>query len=237
MSIIFLRSVLLYALVIFAVRFMGKRQIGELQPSELVITILVSNIATLPIEDTTIPMITGVIPILVLVSLDVMMSGATLKFRRLRRIISGSPKIIVRDGVIDQKQMKDLRFSVDDLMESLHEYQIFDVSEVQFAIVETTGKISVYQKFPNRSLTPEMVQLQGKSQDPPSIIISDGVLIENALPAAKVGQGWVESVLKEKQLRLAEVFLMTVSADGTYQVIEKEQGTAKQKTGKAVRKA
>lgn len=237
MSIIFLRSVLLYALVIFAVRFMGKRQIGELQPSELVITILVSNIATLPIEDTTIPMITGVIPILVLVSLDVMMSGATLKFRRLRRIISGSPKIIVRDGVIDQKQMKDLRFSVDDLMESLHEYQIFDVSEVQFAIVETTGKISVYQKFPNRSLTPEMVQLQGKSQDPPAIVISDGVLIENALPAAKVGQGWVESVLKEKQLRLAEVFLMTVSADGTYQVIQKEQGTAKQKTNKAVRKA
>ena len=111
MLIVFFRAIILYALVIFSIRLMGKRQIGELQPSELVITILLSNIATLPIEDTTIPMATGIIPMLTLVSLDVIMSALTLRSRKLRQMVSGSPKVIISNGVIDQKQMKKLQLS------------------------------------------------------------------------------------------------------------------------------
>ena len=146
MLIIFLRAFILYVLVIFSVRLMGKRQIGELQPSELVITILVSNIATLPIEDINLPILTGIIPIVSLVCFDVIMSSVTLKFKKVRRIVSGNPRIIVINGKIDQVAMKQLRYSLDDLMESLREQGIFDITEVQYAIVETTGKISVLQK-------------------------------------------------------------------------------------------
>lgn len=222
MTIIFIRAIILYGLIIFAVRLMGKRQIGELQPSELVVTILVSNIATLPIENPSIPMTMGIIPILVLVCLDVMMSGATLKFRKLRGIVSGSPKIIIQNGIIDQAQLRALRFSIDDIMESIHAFNIFDISEVQFAVVETTGKISVYQKFPYQNATPEMLSLKGKSQNPPFIVIDDGVLIEKALPLASVGKSWVEKLLLEKSLAIKDVFLLTVSVDGNYNLIKKD---------------
>ena len=111
MLIVFIRAVILYIIVIISVRIMGKRQIGELQPTELVITILVSNIATLPLEDLNIPLITGIIPILLLVCFDVIMSGATLKFRNLRRVVSGTAKVVIRDGKIEQGVLKELRFS------------------------------------------------------------------------------------------------------------------------------
>ncbi len=143
MCVILIRSVILYVLVIFAVRLMGKRQLGELQPSELVITILVSNIATLPIEDVNIPIIVGVTPILSLVCFEVMVSWINLRLPELRRLISGSPKIIIRNGCIERDIMRELRFSVDDLLMALRSKDIFDIGEVQYAIVETTGSVSV----------------------------------------------------------------------------------------------
>ena len=146
MSVVLIRSLILYIVVIFGVRLMGKRQLGELQPSELVITILISNIATLPLEDTSIPLILGILPILTLVCFEALMSWVTLKSLRMRRIISGRPKIVVRDGQIEQATMQDLRLSVDDLMTALRQQQVFDISQVQFAVMETTGTISVYLK-------------------------------------------------------------------------------------------
>ena len=119
MSILLIRALIVYIIVIFSVRLMGKRQLGELQPSELVITILVSNIATLSLEDTEIPLLRGILPILALVCFEVVMSWCSLKSVRLRRMISGSPKIIIRNGEIDQEMLHALRFSVDDLMSTL----------------------------------------------------------------------------------------------------------------------
>ena len=142
MSVVLIRSLILYIVVIFGVRLMGKRQLGELQPSELVITILISNIATLPLEDTSIPLILGILPILTLVCFEVVISWVTLKSLRMRRIISGRPKIIVRNGQIEQATMRDLRLSVDDLMTALRQQQVFDISQVQFAVMETTGTVS-----------------------------------------------------------------------------------------------
>ena len=144
MLIVFFRVLLIYALIIVSLRLMGKRQIGQLQPSELVVTILVSNIATMAIEDNNVPLVSGIIPILTLVSFDVIISALTLRYKKMRRLVSGTPRVIIRDGKIDQQQLKELRFTIDDMMEELRGKDIFDIRDVAFAIVETTGTLSVY---------------------------------------------------------------------------------------------
>ncbi|MBZ4669786.1 MAG: hypothetical protein PWQ76_1156 [Clostridiales bacterium] len=223
MAVIFIRAVILYAVIVFAVRLMGKRQIGELQPSELVITILVSNIATLPVEDPSMPMLMGIIPIIVLVCLDVIMSGLTLKCRRLRTIVSGSPKIIIRDGVIDQEQMRVLRFSIDDLMESLHACNIFDISEVQFAIVETTGKVSVYQKQSFQPVSAKTLGIGIKPKNPPFIVIDDGILLVESLKSINRDMKWLEDILRANNVSVREVFLLSADINGKYTLIKKEK--------------
>lgn len=140
MLIVFIRGLVVYVLVTFATRMMGKRQLGELSPSELVITILISNIATLSMEDPSMPLITGVIPILTLACLDILTSYAALKSRRLRHFISGRPKVLISNGKIDQQVMKELRFTMDDVCASLRNSGVFDISQVQYAVVETTAQ-------------------------------------------------------------------------------------------------
>ncbi len=209
MSILLIRALIVYIVVICSVRLMGKRQLGELQPSELVITILVSNIATLSLEDTDIPLLRGILPILALVCFEVVMSWASLRSVRLRRLVSGSPKIIIRNGEIDQEMLHALRFSVDDLMSSLRSNNIFSLDEVQFAIVETNGNVSVYQKSEAQPATKKDVHTVGKDLDPPQIIIADGELRETALSALGQDEKWLHAVLRAKDLTIPEVFLLT----------------------------
>lgn len=223
MLIVFIRAVILYIIVIISVRIMGKRQIGELQPTELVITILVSNIATLPLEDLNIPLITGIIPILLLVCFDVIMSGATLKFRNLRRVVSGTAKVVIRDGKIEQGVLKELRFSIDDLMVALRGKDVFDISEVQFAVIETNGKISVYKKFDNRETTNQDLKINGTSKNPPMIVIEDGVLVEHGLREIEKEKSWVEEQIAKKHLTINQVFLMTADRNGKVSIIEKNR--------------
>lgn len=223
MLIVFIRAVILYIIVIISIRIMGKRQIGELQPTELVITILVSNIATLPLEDLNIPLITGIIPILLLVCFDVIMSGATLKFRNLRRVVSGTAKVVIRDGRIEQGVLKELRFSIDDLMVALRGKDVFDISEVQFAVIETNGKISVYKKFDNRETTNQDLKINGTSKNPPMIVIEDGVLVEHGLREIEKEKSWVEEQIAKKHLTINQVFLMTADKNGKVSIIEKNR--------------
>lgn len=222
MSVVFIRAVILYLLLIFSVRLMGKRQIGELQPSELAITILISNIATLPVEDTGMPLLTGIVPIITLACLDVIMSWLGIKSRRVRRFTCGTPIIIIRDGKLDRKQMKAIRFTVDDLIASLRGQGIFDISEVQFAVVETTGTLSVYQKYQYRNVTNEDMELKGKDKDPPEVIIADGELVRGAMDRLGLTEEWVENILKKEKTAIKEVFLMTVDPDRSYSITEKE---------------
>ncbi|MGN1133577.1 MAG: DUF421 domain-containing protein [Oscillospiraceae bacterium] len=222
MLIVFFRSVILYILIIFAMRFMGKRQLGELQPSELVITILMSNIATLPIEDTNIPMIMGVVPIFTLVCLDVFMSHLTLVSRKFRKVVSGSPKIIISNGKVDQKQMKNLRLTIDDLMEALRSQQIFDITEVQLATVETTGAISVYQKCEYQPCTPDVMNIKTQNSNPPQLIIDDGEIANEALDFLGLDNKWLESVLKKEKCKTEDVFIMTANDSKEYTLIRKE---------------
>ena len=224
MCVIMIRSLILYVLVIFAVRLMGKRQLGELQPSELVITILVSNIATLPIEDVNIPVIVGVTPILSLVCFEVVVSWINLRMPKLRRLISGSPKIIVRDGCIERDILRELRFSADDLLMALRGRDIFDLSEVQYAIVETTGSISVMKKQTEETPTRGDMKIAAQCSDPPLLIVSDGEFISEAMEALKLSRSTVETVLKSSGLTAEEVFIMTADTSGSCFIADK-QGT------------
>lgn len=224
MSIILLRSLILYVLVIFAIRLMGKRQLGELQPSELVITILVSNIATLPIEDADIPVLLGVTPIFALVCFEVITSWLGLHFPKLRKAVSGSPKIIIRGGKVDPYVMRELRFSVDDLLMALRGQDVFDISEVQFAIVETTGSISVMKKQADDTPVRSDIGLEPKSSDPPMLVVSDGKMIARTLDFLGLNDECINRILKKASVKLSEVLIMTADRCGNYYIAEKNSG-------------
>ncbi len=209
MLTIIIRSVILFILVIAALRLMGKKQLGELQPSELVTTILISNIATLSLEDPSMPMILGIVPILMIVCIDVLMSGIMMKSVKFRKLVTGSPRVIITDGKIDQKEMRNLRYTIDDVLEAMRDSDIFDINHVRYAIVETTGKINFFRKD------------EGKS-DPPGVIIKDGLLIEEGLVKAGLGKQWLDDILRRRNAQLKSVFLLTACGDGSYTMILKE---------------
>lgn len=222
MSVVFIRAVILYVLLIFTVRLMGKRQIGELQPSELAITILISNIATLPVEDTGIPLLTGIIPIVTLAGLDVIMSWLGIKSRTVRRFTCGKPVIIISGGQLDQKKMQSIRFTVDDLAASLRSQGIFDISEVQLAVVETTGTLSVYQKYSARNITNGDMELKGKNENPPEVVVADGQLVPEAMGRLGITPKWIDAALKKENAAIKDVFLMTAYPGGKCSIIRKE---------------
>jgi uncharacterized membrane protein YcaP (DUF421 family) len=209
MPVILIRTVLLYGLVIFAVRLMGKKQLGELQPSDLVTTILISNIATLALEDPDLPMLAGIIPILIIVCVDVLVTVLSLKSDRIRRAVTGNPRVLIRDGEIDQAEMKNLRYTIQDLMEAMRDAGIFDISKVQYAIAETTGKINFFQK-------------EEPPLNPPVLAVSDGVTDKHALESAGLDEKWLRRVLFEKNIPLSKVFLLTADENGNYYLVERQ---------------
>lgn len=221
MLTVLIRAILLYILIIFSLRLMGKRQLGELQPTELVITILISNIASLPIEDTSIPMVTGAIPILILVAFELFVSNISLRNRTFRKFISGSPIFVIKGGQIDQKALHTLRFSIDDLMESLRAQNIFDVRDVQYAVVETTGSVSILQKYESQTVTPQMLNLKGESTEPPLVIVSDGKPVKEAMCQYQITEQWLERILKTEKQPLKDIFLMTADKQKKYYIVPK----------------
>lgn len=216
-----IRSLIIYTATMLAIRLMGRRQIGELQPSEFAVTIIISNIATISIENIDMPLMFGIVPMIIIVAIDVLVSYVGLKNRTFRKWVSGKPKVIIKDGQIDQAQVRKLRYTIDDIMESLRAEGIFDLSEIQFAIVETTGKISFYQKYSNRPTTNEDLNIDKKSIDPPSLIISDGILLDFALQSTKLSKEWLLKTLNEKNLKVEDIFLMTADCNGKTFIITK----------------
>lgn len=216
-----IRSIIIYTATMLSIRLMGRRQIGELQPSEFAITIIISNIATISIEDLDIPLIFGIVPMIIIVIIDVLVSYIGLKSRNFRKLVSGKPKVIINNGVIDQVQLNKLRYTIDDVMESLRGQGIFDLSEVQFAIVETTGKISFYQKYQSRNVTNKDLNLNHNTVNPPTLIISDGIFLDFALKSVNLTEKWLSQKLKEKNLKIEDIFIMTADPSGKTFIIPK----------------
>ena len=146
MLISVIRTVILYTFIILAIRLMGKRQISDMQPSELVVTMVISDIASLPMQNTSQPLLSGVVPVLMLVSLEVTVSVLMMKSRRFRQLICGSPVVVIEDGRLLQKQMRRLRLTTDDLCAQLRQQNIFSLEDVQYCIMETNGVLSILEK-------------------------------------------------------------------------------------------
>lgn len=221
MAIVLIRAVILYIVITFSLRLMGKRQLGELQPSELVVTILISNIAAIPVEDSSVPMIMGIVPILTLVCLDVIMSGIMLKSAKVRKLMIGSPRIIISEGDILQKEMKRLRYTVDDLTEAMREQQIFDITQIHYAIVETTGKINFLLKKDYQPAEKQDVKAGGSTDNPPSVIIRDGITDNEQLRLLGLGEQWLTKILRENNVGIKGVFLMIADRNGNHTIIKK----------------
>ena len=219
MIIIFLRSLIVYVIIIFTVRIMGKRQIGQLQPSELVVTILISNIATMAIEDVTIPLFSGVIPILVFMSLEIISSEIAMRSKAYRNIVSGSPKIVIRNGKIIQKELKSLRFTVEDLLEELRLNDVFDLNEVLFALVETNGELSVYKKSAFQNATKADTNTDQKDKEPPILVVSNGDLLEQNIDVAGTSEKKIIKYLNQNQTNLKDVLIMTCQGKNNFSVI------------------
>lgn len=201
---------------------MGKRQIGQLQPNELAITILISNMATLPIENTNMPLAFGVIPIFILICFELFISFLCMKSKLFRNIISGCPVLIINNGKINQKAMKSMRFSTDDLIGSLRSCEVFDISKVAYAFVETNGTMSVVKKFEEQNTTPKMFNLKHQETTIKLMIISDGQILKKNLNQLGLSTKWLSETLNNKHLNPKQIFLMTADKNGDVLVLLKE---------------
>lgn len=218
------RTFVLYAVVILCIRLMGKRQVGDLQPSELVVTMMIAELASIPMQDLDRPVINGVIAILVLTFIEIVLSVITLKSPFLRKILEGKSAIIIKDGVIDQKMMKKLRITVDDLLEGIRQEGVFSIDTVDFAIMETNGKLTVQKKAKEEPVTPKDLELDVDKKSLPTVVISDGKLIESVFDEfSVVKRKDAMEKLKKKHLEIKDVFLMTVNENKEFVIVRKEK--------------
>ena len=201
---------------------MGKRQIGELQPSDLVITLLISQIISIPIQDTDIPLVNTLIPIFLLVGFEILTSVFNMKSIKFRSFMQGNPIIIINDGVLNQKLLKELRFTVDDLLEALRQKDVFDISQVQYAIVETNGQISVLLKAEHDTITREDLKLEAEPQGYKCPVVIDGKIIEQDFTVCNMTAGKVQSIAKKEKMQIKDIMLMTVDAVGNHTIIRKD---------------
>jgi len=203
-------------------RFMGKRQIGELQPSELVVAILISELAAIPMQETGIPLVSGIIPILTLIACEIILSSITLVSIKMRLWITGKPSILIKNGQIDQQEMRRLRFTLDDLMEELRLCGYMGPDEVSFAVLETNGKLSVFPSCQNKPVTAGMMNLSCPDGGMPVTLICDGYLSLPSLACAGKDMVWLQNTLSAQSLSPQSVFLMTVDSLGKVIIIPKE---------------
>ena len=222
MIISILRTVILYVFIILAIRLMGKRQISDMQPSELVVTLVVSDIASLPMQNTSQPLLSGVIPVLVLVSLEIAASALMMKSRLFRRLICGNPVVVIEDGKLLQKQLKRLRMSAEDLFAQLRQQDIFSIDEVQYCIVETNGSISVLEKPQNRVPTAQDLGVTIDEKKLEAVVVCDGELLDDGLKLCSGSRMQVDNILQENNAKLSEVFILTLDGNGKYNLIAKE---------------
>lgn len=222
MAIVAIRTVIVYIFLIAAMRIMGKRQLSELQPVELAVTLLISDLAVIPIQDIDVPLLYGVIPIVILISLELILSACMLKSTRFSRLVSGTPIVVIKDGVVVQPALKKLRMTVEDLCESLRSQGIFDTTELALAIVETNGNISAFYQAEKRPPTTDELKIKLPKTTVPLLIVSDGQLCEWAMEACSLTPEWVYRTLAKKKLALSDVLMMTADKSKQYTIVEKE---------------
>ncbi len=222
MITIIIRTVIIYFFLVIIMRIMGKRQLGELDVGELVITILLSEIATLPITEEDKPMWMAIVPIAILASLEIITSLLILKFPKIKKTLSSKPSVIIAHGQIDLKALKSVRISVEELMTQIRQNGVYDITEVDYAILEENGKMSIIPKSRNRQPDREDFGLPDKDCGVMHIVISDGVINTHGLKILNKDRKWIEGILKQRKLSAKDIFCLTCNDAGETYIIMKD---------------
>ena len=218
-----IRTIILYLLIIGGIRLMGKRQVGELEPSELVVSLIIADLAAVPMQDYGIPLITGVIPILALLALTMILSVLTMKSVRFRVLLCGRPSIVIRNGVVDQQEMSRNRLTVDELLEELRSKGYTDPAAVKYAVLETNGLLSVLPYEAQKPPTAQALKMKVQEPSLPLVVVSDGRLLEHNLSALGYDRAWLEQELALRGCSGAgEVFLLLADEKNTIYLAKKE---------------
>ncbi len=218
-----IRCVIIYIIVIVCVRLMGKRQIGELQPAELVITILISDVASMPLQNMEMPLLNAIISLLVLVMLEVLLSVISIKFRPARKILQGNSIMIIEKGELIEKNMKLIRYTVDDLMEALRLKDVFDLSEIEYAYIETNGSISISLKSEFSPPTKKDLKITEKEETIPFLVICDGKIVKSEFSYFGMTEKKLKAMLSKMNLKAEDVLVMTATDKGVSYLKLKEQ--------------
>lgn len=213
----FFRTIILYLLLIVGLRLTGKRQIGELEPIELVLTMLLSDLASVPMQDFDSPLINGVVPILTLLALTTLLSYISFRSGRFRTLICGEPAIVVRCGRLQQRAMRHNRMTVDELMEELRGQGVTNLKDVKYAVLETSGQVSVLLRSDAQPVTPAQLSMNA-ADDPflPVLLINDGRLLRDNMKKMDVDDAWLRRQLKREHLTdPSQVFLLSLDQGAT----------------------
>lgn len=210
MLLSYTRTILLYLVLIFCVRVMGKRQIGQMEPSEFVVTMLVANLASIPMQDGGIPLLSGVVPILTVLGMELVLSGLVLRSLPVRKLLCGKPVILIENGKILRENLRRTRITLDELTCHLRQKDILDLTTVQYAILETSGEVSVFPYPKERPASAKAAGLTVKPQYLPVTVIEDGILCRENLMRAGKDDRWLQKILQAHHATVSETFLLTV---------------------------
>lgn len=221
--VVLIRTIVLYLIIIVGIRLLGKRQIGELEPSELVLALIIADLAAVPMQDNGIPLLSGLIPIITLLSVATVLSVLAVKSIRFRTLLCGCPSIIIKNGIIQEREMRKNRLTIDELMEELRAQGFTEPASVKFAVLETNGQLSVLPFAPDRPVTARQMDLDVHEPGIPVILISDGRLLAHNLKRLGYERNWLDKQLARHGLTGPEqAFLLTVDEGGDTYCVAKE---------------
>lgn len=232
MTIAAVRTAILYLTVVLAVRLMGKRTVGELQASELVITLMISDLASVPMQETGIPLFSGIVPMTVLVILEIALSYLMLRFPRLSRLMCGSPVVVIESGRIVQEALRSLRMTNEDLFEALRKQSVFDVASVSCAVVETDGSLSVLLRSETQPPSAKDMGVAVPEAQIRALLVSDGTVERDSMRLVGWDAERIETTLRREKIPVEEVFIMTGTAGGEYSVIPRDGAEKRKEKGR-----
>lgn len=218
----FIRVSIIYLLVLIVMRLMGKREISQMQPFELVIAIMIADLASVPMADTGIPIFNGIIPILTLLAFQLIISAINLKSINLRAIICGKPRILIYRGKIDEKALKKEKITINELQERLRQTNIFNIGDVEYAILETSGQVSVIQKPEKRNTIPEDFNILPDYEGIPYDLVIDGQIMHENLRAIGRDENWLKKQVEKFNIKPENALIVTF--DGKGQIFCQKKG-------------
>ena len=210
MFLSYIRTIILYLILIAVIRLMGKRQIGQMEPSEFVVTMLVANLAAIPMQDSAVPLYTGIVPLLTVLGVELVLSALSMRSIKLRKILCGKPVILIENGKIIQENLRKTRVTLDELTGHLREKDVLDLNAVQFAILETNGNLSVFPYPKERPASAKEAGIPARQQFLPITIVSDGRLLRDNLKLAGRDESWIQQILSGKNATIRDTWLLTV---------------------------